>query len=179
MGSIELNLHLMAIARCLSLHCNCCTIIKKTITQLRVEDQIEAVWRCYDKYGRVESSCNDDRYQCCSIMMWTLCIQMMSGLKQSREVSVHRQLRTMGYQGGHPSVFLGPQMPRRSPPFSRLVFHHQPGLMIISTVFLIDNLISLTFLGSESKMSLFSRQSKLDSGQRGSIEHKVLQKSTT
>ena len=60
-----------------------------------------------------------------------------------------------------------------------LVFHHQPGLMIISTVSLIDNLISLTFLGSESKMSLFSRQSKLDSGWRGSIEHKVLQKSTT
>ena len=70
-------------------------------------------------------------------------------------------------------------MPRRSPPFSRLVFHHQYGLMIISTVSLIDNLISLTFLGSESKMSLFSRQSKLDSGWCGSIEHKVLQKSTT
>ena len=65
MGSIELNLHLMAIARCLSLHCNCCTIIKKD------DHSVESWgldWSCLE----VESSCNDDGYQCCSIMMWTL-----------------------------------------------------------------------------------------------------------
>ena len=95
MGSIELNLHLMAIARCLSLYCNCCTIMKKTITQSVESWGLD--WSCLEVLRQVWQSCNDDGYQCCSIMMWTLCIQMMSGLKQSREVSVHRQLRTMGY----------------------------------------------------------------------------------
>ena len=172
--------------RCLSLHCNCCKIMKKTITvswELRTRLKLGGgattsmtelnLFVMTMAINVAQLWCGPCAFKWCldwskaeRCLFIVSCVQWVIREGTRPYFSVHKCLEDHRLLAV--SFFI-----------ISLVFHHHPGLMIITTVSLIDNLISLTFLGSESKMSLFSRQSKLDSGWRGSIEHKVLQKSTT